>query len=332
MAKLSKQKLFLYNSSLEKMNRELDRVCDPYQENLFDLYVKEVSSHPVLPQTEIAKLFSIRNKGVGSQEKINRVLDNGGISDEEKYNLEEKIAAGREASARIICANTRLVIRIAKKLPYFINERFGWMDMVSEGNIGLFTALGKYEPSRGTAFSTCATWWIREQIQEAGRKNSNPVMIPTEVIRRISVIKKAETFFLAQNGRFPNKVELQNLTGLCALKINRALAARVKYLSLDEQIGESHKMTMGEILPASQPSVEEQVDKLLSKQKLEKCLSLLPAFEEKLLRQIYQFDGGEHFSLEALGKKFGVCGTTMGNYRDSALAHLKELVLQETWL
>lgn len=203
--------------------------------------------------------------------------------------------------------------------------------MVQEGNIGLLIASKKYDPKKG-AFSTYATYWIRERIKEEGRKNSNPIAMPAMKVLRLAAIKSAESLFLAQNGRCPSEKELQKLTGLDAGRIKRAFRKRFRYLSLDEPVGESQEETIGDILPASQTGVEDAASQALTKEKLEKCLGLLPAFDERILRLICGLDGGKPLSYTQLGNKLGVSNARVGQYRDRAIGHLRVLIEGESWL
>lgn len=197
-------------------------------------YVGEENSSPV--RTELPAIRSYLNEV--SKEML--------LDANKEIELARLIKRGNHCALnQLVAANLRLVISIAKR---YLRHGMEFEDLIQEGNLGLIQAATKYDPSRGTRFSTYATWWIRQAIQRALSNKSRPVRIPIHITQEMYRLKKAAKPFYQKEGRAPTFAELAAQTGMPLEEVEHVFRSHSQMLSLDETVGSECDDTLGKII------------------------------------------------------------------------------------
>ncbi len=256
-----------------KIQKKSERDSFP---NIMKMYLDDIGRIPSLKREEVIRLFKKYKQG------------------------------DQEAKKRIIEANLRLVIHIAKR---YTHASIPFQDLVAEGNLGLIRAVEKFNLKRGCQFSTYATWWIKQSIERAIINQSKPVRLPAHICLRISRIVKVIKELTQSLGREPTIEEIAKYVPESPESIEKDLGLLKKTFSLDAVLSDQIETenTLLDTIPAhDDTSPLESVEKLERLQQITCEIEQLSENEKKILWLRYGLGDEEPQTLEAIGKKFGV--------------------------
>lgn len=244
------------------------------------------------------------------------------LKPEEEYELAKKVAEGsREAKQKLIEANLRLVVSIAKR---YIGRGLPFLDLIQEGNKGLIRATEKYDYRRGFKFSTYATWWIRQAITRAIADQARTIRIPVHMVETINKVYRATRQLTQKLGYEPSAAEIAQELDIPVSKVKTVFKISQGTASLQAPVGEDGDSVLGDFIEDSvQLSPYEEASRELLKENIDEVLSSLTDREAKVLRMRFSLDGDQPHTLEEVGRHFGVTRERIRQIEAKALRKLK---------
>jgi len=244
------------------------------------------------------------------------------LKTDEEYELAKKVAEGsREAKQKLIEANLRLVVSIAKR---YIGRGLPFLDLIQEGNKGLIRATEKYDYQRGFKFSTYATWWIRQAITRAIADQARTIRIPVHMVETINKVYRATRQLTQKLGYEPSAAEIAQELDIPVSKVKTVFKISQGTASLQAPVGEDGDSVLGDFIEDSvQLSPYEEASRELLKENIDEVLSSLTDREAKVLRMRFSLDGDQPHTLEEVGRHFGVTRERIRQIEAKALRKLK---------
>jgi len=288
-------------------------------EDTIGLYFKEMSRVPLLKVKEELDLAKRIEAGLAAGKKLIVFPQNG--TPELREELESTVEDGLRARDHLIKANTRLVVSIAKR---YLSRGVPFLDLIQEGNLGLMKAVEKYEYQRGFRFSTYATWWIRQTITRSIADQGRTIRVPVHMVDRIRQLYKLTHEMEQKLGRNPTAEELGDQIGVSSSKVDWMLQVSWLPLSLESPINDEDDSELGmfvedEITPTPMQSAYTN----LLREKIKEVLATLPPREARILRLRFGLDNGRTYTLEEVGKQFGLTRERIRQIEGKALSRLR---------
>ena len=253
---------------------------------------------------------------------LNEIKRHPLLSPEEEYRVARRAARGDpQARERLITSNLRLVVSIAAQ---YRDLGVPLLDLIQEGNIGLITAVERFDPSRGYKFSTYATWWIRQAIMRSLVKHLRVIAVPDYLVSLLHKITQLEERYLQERGDLPSSEELAAEIGVSPEILQRLLQVRPFTPSLDTPIGEEEDETLLESVAADRGAPERETLRAMQRERLEQALAELDARERRILVLRYGLEDNHPRTLVEIGMALNLSRERVRQIEELALSKLKQ--------
>ena len=293
------------------------RVDDPVR-----IYLKDIGQIDLLTADEEVYLAKMIADGREAKEELEIMKEEDLLTPEYEKEFQAVIERGDTAKHKLVEANFRLVVHMAKKYDKGSVE---FMDLIQEGNMGLMRAAEKFDYTKGYKFSTYATWWIRQGITRAIADQGRTIRIPVHMNETINKMGRIKRQLTQELGREPLDEEIGEKMDITAEKVQYIKRISREPMSLEKPVGEEEDSSLADFIsdPSADTPEDHMIDEALTTA-LNEALERLTDREEKVLRMRYGLLDGKNYTLEEVGKEFGVTRERIRQIESKALRKLRQ--------
>ena len=281
------------------------------------LYLKEIGRVPLLTAAEEVDLAKRMEAGRDSRHRLNHEQ----VDWEEREQLLWLVRDGRAAQEHLIKANSRLVVSVAKK---YVGRGVPFLDLIQEGNIGLIRAVKKFDYCRGYKFSTYATWWIRQAVTRAIADQGRTIRVPVHMYEQINRLTRTSRQLVQELGRDPTTEEIAEELGVTPRKVEHIMRVSQRPLSLEMPVGEEEDSYLGDFIEDEDAdSPQDSAGRQILREVIDEIFQSLSPREVRILQLRFGLVDGYNYTLEEVGRKFGVTRERIRQIEAQALSRLR---------
>jgi RNA polymerase primary sigma factor len=287
-------------------------------EDSVGMYLREIGRVSLLSATEEIALAIGMQKGKRAQERLMEAFD---LTPEESSKLRAEEARGRASRRRLIEANLRLVVSVARK---YAGRGISLLDLIQEGNFGLLRAVDRFDYRKGHRFSTYATWWIRQAITRAIADQSRTIRLPVHMVEAVGRVTQVSHRLQQRLGREPVADEIAEEMGISPDKVRQIVGASQQTVSLEMPIGEEEDASLGDIIEdRNSVAPADAASQQILREEVLDMLNGLTARERRVIQLRYGLEDGYNRTLAELGDELGVSRERVRQIEAEALTKLR---------
>lgn len=265
-------------------------------------------------------------EGVSTADPIREYLKEIGsiallIPEEESDLARRKSEGDVEAGRKLVEANLRLVVSIAKR---YTGRGMSFLDLVQEGNLGLMKAVEKFDYAKGYRLSTYATWWVKQSITRSLADQSRTIRLPVHMVEAVNKIRRAQRSLSVKLGREPSMEEVAEEVNMSGKRVAELIQASGDTVSLETPVGDEEGSNLGDfVADDANASTEDKAESFLLREEIDSMLQGLNPREREVIILRFGLETGHPLTLEEVGKRFNVTRERIRQIETAALRKLR---------
>ncbi|MFS0516525.1 RpoD/SigA family RNA polymerase sigma factor [Nostoc sp. UIC 10607] len=294
------------------------------------IYLQEIGRYPMLTADQeiaygrqVQQIMAIEQRKNELTQQLDReptMVELAVDIDKSETEIAQIQKLGQRAKQKMVTANLRLVVSIAKK---YQKRNLEFLDLLQEGAIGLQRGVEKFDPNRGYKLSTYVYWWITQSITRAIAEKSRTVRLPIHITEQLNKIKKVQRELFQTLGRPANVVEIAESLDLQPSQIRDFLSNSRQPISLDVKVGDNQDTELNELLPDEGISPNEHITKELLRQDMNNLLASLKPTQREVLVLRFGLENDQELTLAQIGEKLNVSRERVRQIQQQAITVLR---------
>ncbi|QLE53807.1 RpoD/SigA family RNA polymerase sigma factor (plasmid) [Nostoc sp. C057] len=293
-------------------------------------YLKEIGRYPLLtPEQEITnarlvqQMMAIEEQRSSLALQLNREATARELATslgQSEAEVESILHQGERAKQKMVTANLRLVVAIAKK---YQNRNLEFLDLIQEGTLGLYRGVEKFDPNKGYKLSTYAYWWVTQSITRAIAEQSRTIRLPIHINEKLNKIKKIQRELSQSLGRKPTVVEIAEELKVKPEQVREYIQADRKLVSLEMRVGNEQETELSELLADEKISPLEELNSSLMRQNIKELLASLAPIQREVLTLRFGLENDHQLSLTQIGERLNLSRERIRQLEHKALSILR---------